>query len=105
MECKWYAEFEGTCTNGECPYCGDTCRVDEHPEACKFAGIRYEVSELVKILRCGAGDDYNCAACTAPPVLRIWEINAIEKKQIGKLPTCWKSCQRTLCPRIFTSGA
>lgn len=65
MECKWYAEFEGTCTNGECPYCGDTCRVDEHPEACKFAGIRYEVSELVKILRCGAGDDYNCAACTA----------------------------------------
>ena len=65
MECKWYAEFEGTCTNGECPYCGDTCRVDEHPEACKFAGIKYEVSELVKILRCGAGDDYNCAACTA----------------------------------------
>ena len=65
MECKWYAEFEGTCTNGECPYCGDTCRVDEHPEACKFGGIKYGVSELVKILRCSAGDDDNCAACTA----------------------------------------
>lgn len=65
MKCKWYADFEGVCTNGECPYCGDTCRVDEHPEACKFAGIKYEVSELVKILRCGAGDDHNCAACTA----------------------------------------
>ena len=65
MECKWYAEFEGTCTNDECPYCGDTCRVDEHPEVCKYAGNRYEVSELVKILRCGAGDDYNCADCTA----------------------------------------
>lgn len=37
MECKWYAEFEGVCTNGECPYCGDTCRTDEHPEVCKYA--------------------------------------------------------------------
>lgn len=100
MECKWYAELEGTCTNGECPYCGDTCRVDEHPEACKFAGIKYEVSELVKILRCGAGDDYNCAACTAN-----LENKCDRKEANGRLPTCWKSCQRTLCPRIFTSGA
>lgn len=58
MKCKWYATYKGVCNNGECPYCGDTCRVDEHPEACKFARIRYEVSELVKILRCGAGDEY-----------------------------------------------
>lgn len=65
MECKWYAEFEGTCTNDECPYCGDTCRVDEHPEACKFAENKYEVSELVKILRCGAGDEHKCADCAA----------------------------------------
>nr|DAG21270.1 MAG TPA: hypothetical protein [Caudoviricetes sp.] len=65
MKCKWYAAFEGVCTNGECPYRGDTCPTSEHPEVCKFAGVKYEVSELVKILRCGAGDDYNCAACTA----------------------------------------
>lgn len=25
MKCKWYAEFEGVCTNGECPYRGDVC--------------------------------------------------------------------------------
>jgi hypothetical protein len=65
VKCKWYAEFEGVCTNGECPYRGDVCPTCEHPEVCKYAGNRYEVSELVKILRCGAGDDYNCAACTA----------------------------------------
>lgn len=65
MKCKWYAEFEGTCTNGECPYRGDVCTTCEHPEVCKFAKIRYEVSELVKILRCGAGDEYKCADCAA----------------------------------------
>lgn len=65
MKCKWYAAFEGVCTNGECQYRGDTCPTSEHPEACKFAGVKYEVSELVKILRCGAGDDHNCTACTA----------------------------------------
>lgn len=37
MKCKWYAEFEGVCTNGECPYCGDTCPTSEHPEECKYA--------------------------------------------------------------------
>lgn len=65
MKCKWYADFEGVCTNGECPYRGDVCPTCEHPEMCKFAKIRYEVSELVKILRCGAGDEYKCADCTA----------------------------------------
>lgn len=65
MKCKWYVEFEGVCTNDECPYRGDTCPTSEYPEACKFGGIKYGVSELVKILRCSAGDDYNCAACTA----------------------------------------
>lgn len=65
MKCRWYAVFEGVCTNGECPYRDDVCPTSEHPEVCKFAKIRYEVSELVKILRCGAGDDYNCAACAA----------------------------------------
>lgn len=65
MKCKWYAEFEGVCTNGECPYRGDTCPTSEHPEVCKYAGNRYEVSELVKILRCGAGDEHKCADCAA----------------------------------------
>lgn len=65
MKCRWCAEFEGVCTNGECPYRGDTCPTSEYPEACKFAKIRYEVSELVKILRCGAGDEYKCADCAA----------------------------------------
>lgn len=37
MKCKWYAEFEGVCTNGECPYCGDTCPMSEYPEVCKYA--------------------------------------------------------------------
>ena len=65
MKCKWYAEFEGVCTNGECPYRGDVCPTSEHPEVCKYAGNRYEVSELVKILRCGAGDEHKCADCAA----------------------------------------
>lgn len=65
MKCRWYAALEGVCTNGECPYRGGTCPTSEYPEVCKFAEIRYEVSELVKILRCAAGDDYNCAACAA----------------------------------------
>lgn len=65
MKCKWYADFEGVCTNGECPYRGDVCPTCEHPEVCKYAGNRYEVSELVKILRCGAGDEHKCADCAA----------------------------------------
>lgn len=65
MKCKWYAAFEGVCTNGECPYRGDVCPTCEHPEVCKYAGNRYEVSELVKILRCGAGDEHKCADCAA----------------------------------------
>lgn len=65
MKCKWYAEFEGVCTNGECPYRGDTCPTSEHQEVCKFAEIKYEVSGLVKILRCGAGDEHKCADCAA----------------------------------------
>lgn len=65
MKCRWYADFEGVCTNGECPYCGDMCPTSEHPEVCKYAGNRYEVSELVKILRCGAGDEHKCVDCAA----------------------------------------
>lgn len=65
MKCKWYAEFEGVCTNGECPYRGDVCPTCEHLEVCKYAGNRYEVSELVKILRCCSNIGYVCEECPA----------------------------------------
>ena len=52
MKCKWYAEFEGVCTNGECPYRGDICPTSEHPEVCKYAKIRLlSAEELATALR------------------------------------------------------
>lgn len=65
MKCKWYAAFEGVCTNGECPYRGDTCPTSEHPEVCKYSETKYEVSELVKILRCCSNIGYICEECPA----------------------------------------
>lgn len=71
MKCKWYAEFEGVCTNGECPYRGDTCPTSEHPEVCKYAEKQPEipqlsVEELVKILRlCGSASCRGCALSEA----------------------------------------
>lgn len=65
MKCKWYAEFEGVCANGECPYRGDTCPTSEHPEVCKYSENKYEVSELVKILRCCSNIGYICEECPA----------------------------------------
>lgn len=68
MKCKWCADFEGVCTNGECPYRGDTCPTSEHPEVCKYseyAENKYEVSELVKILRCCSNIGYVCEECPA----------------------------------------
>ena len=67
MKCKWYAAFEGVCTNGECPYRGDTCPMNEHPEVCKYAEKQTEipqlsVEELVKSLR--LCDSANCVGCT-----------------------------------------
>lgn len=65
MKCKWYAEFEGVCTNGECPYRGDVCPTSEHPEVCKYSENKYEVSELVKILRGCSNIGYVCEECPA----------------------------------------
>ena len=65
MKCKWYADFEGVCTNGECPYRGDVCPTSEHPEVCKYSENKYEVSELVKILRCCSNIGYVCEECPA----------------------------------------
>lgn len=66
MKCKWYAAFEGVCTNGECPYRGDTCPTSEYPEVCKHAEKQPEIpqlsaEELVKTLR--LCDDTSCTGC------------------------------------------
>lgn len=67
MKCKWLAEFEGVCTNGECPYRGDTCPTSEHPEVCKYAEEKHEIpqlsaEELAKSLRlCGSASCTGCA--------------------------------------------
>ena len=70
MKCKWYAAFEGVCTNGECPYCGDTCPTSEHPEVCKYAEYaekqpeipQLSAEELAKTLRlCGSASCCGCA--------------------------------------------
>lgn len=58
MKCKWYADFEGVCTNGECPYRGDTCPTSEYPEVCKYAEEKpkpeLNAAELVTALRADA---------------------------------------------------
>lgn len=65
MKCKWYAEFEGVCTNGECPYRGDTCPTSEFTEACRYAevtqGTVLNTKELVTALRYCAGEE--CKNC------------------------------------------
>ena len=71
MKCKWYADFEGVCTNGECPYRGDVCPTSEHHEVCKHAEAAPEVlklkvpklsaKELAKTLR--LCDSTSCIGC------------------------------------------
>ena len=70
MKCKWYADFEGVCTNGECPYRGDVCPTSEHPEVCKYAEYaekqpeipQLSAEELAKTLRlCGSASCCGCA--------------------------------------------
>lgn len=70
MKCRWYADFEGVCTNGECPYRGDTCPTSEHPEVCKYAEYaekqpeipQLSAEELAKTLRlCGSASCCGCA--------------------------------------------
>lgn len=71
MKCIWYAEFEGVCTNGECPYRGDVCPTSEYPEVCKYAEAAPEVlkfkaprlsaKELAKTLR--LCDSTSCVGC------------------------------------------
>lgn len=70
MKCRWYADFEGVCTNGECPYRGDVCPTREHPEVCKYAEYaekqpeipQLSAEELAKTLRlCGSASCRGCA--------------------------------------------
>lgn len=66
MKCKWYADFEGVCTNGDCPYRGDVCPTSEYPEVCKYAEENPEipqlsVEDLVKSLR--LCDSASCRGC------------------------------------------
>jgi hypothetical protein len=70
MKCRWYADFEGVCTNGECPYRGDTCPTSEYPEVCKYAEYaekqpeipQLSAEELAKTLRlCGSASCRGCA--------------------------------------------
>lgn len=65
MKCRWYADFEGVCNNGECPYRGGMCPTSEYPEVCNYSENKYEVSELVKILRCCSNIGYVCEECPA----------------------------------------
>ena len=66
MKCKWYAAFEGVCTNGECPYRGDTCPTSEYPEVCRYAEEKpkpeLKAEELVTALRICAGSE--CEGCS-----------------------------------------
>lgn len=93
MKCKWYAEFEGACTNGDCPYRGDTCPTSEHPEVCKHAEEepeipRLSVAELVKSLRlcssasctgCALYGFYDCGSIINPQAADMLEKLATEK--------------------------
>lgn len=94
MKCKWYAEFEGVCTNGECPYRGDVCPTSEYPEVCKHAEEvpeipRLSVAELVKSLRlcnsasctgCALYGFYDCGSIINPQAAAMLEKLTAEKK-------------------------
>lgn len=95
MKCKWYADFEGVCTNGECPYRGDWCPTSEFPDVCKYAEKQTEipqlsVEELVKALRlCGSASCtgcalygfYDCGSIINPQAADMLEKSAAEKDE------------------------
>lgn len=119
MRCKWYAEFEGVCTNGACPYSGDTCPTSEHPEVCKYAEYaekqpeipQLSAEELAKTLRlCGSASCtgcalygfYDCGSIINPQAADMLEKLAAEKAQKpewisvkDRLPD--KKCEAYLC--------
>nr|DAF01512.1 MAG TPA: hypothetical protein [Caudoviricetes sp.] len=110
MKCKWYAEFEGVCVNGDCPYRGDTCPTSEHPEVCKHAEEKPEIpqlsaEELAKSLRlCGSASCtgcalygfYDCGSIINPQAADMLEKLAAEKRNEHKIKTPYA--------RIYVSG-
>jgi hypothetical protein len=42
--CKWYAEYEGICCQGDCPECADICPYEDKQSKCEF----YEREEGVQ---------------------------------------------------------
>lgn len=95
MKCRWYAELEGVCTNGECPYRGDTCPTSEYPEVCRYAEENPEIpqlsaEELAKSLRlCGSASCtgcvfygfYDCGSIINPQAADMLEKLAAEKDE------------------------
>lgn len=113
MKCKWYAAFEGVCTNGECPYRGDTCPTSEHPEVCKYAEYaekqpeipQLSAEELAKTLRlcgsasccgCAFSKNFDCGNIILPQAADMLEKLAEEKKDDYKIKTPYA--------RIYVSG-
>lgn len=110
MKCKWYADFEGTCTNGDCPYRGDMCPTSEHPEVCKHAEKKPEipqlsVEELAKTLRlcniiscrsCAFCKSSNCRSILMSQAADMLEKLAAEKRDEHKIKTPYA--------RIYVSG-
>lgn len=88
MKCRWYANFEGVCTNGECPYRGDVCPTSEYPEVCKYAEQaekqpeipQLNVEELVKALRlCGSASCTSCALNGCVSIINPQAADMLEK--------------------------
>lgn len=129
MKCKWYAEFEGVCTNGECPYRGDTCPTSEHPEVCKHAEIRQlNAEELATALRIcatveceGCPCDYVeldelCKAAAADMLEKLaaekeakkpeWSSvkDGLPKNEQEVLIYCNRGGFRFVCPAIYEDG-
>lgn len=89
MKCKWYAEFEGVCTNGECPYRGDTCPTCEHPEVCRYCNKpekKLSVGEIVEGLKtCSKGT--LCHGCPAQSLSAVDCAKVLKEQAADMLET------------------
>lgn len=116
MKCKWYAAFEGVCTNGGCPYHNGTCPTSEYPEVCKCAeeaapevlklkAPRLSAKELAKALRlcdstscvgCALFEFVDCGSAAKQQAADMLEKLAAEKRNEHKIKTPYA--------RIYVSG-
>lgn len=111
MKCKWYADFEGVCTNGECPYRGDVCPTSEHMEACKYyeqAEKKLSVEELVEGLRtCGKANlCHGCPAYSIPAEKCATALKEQAADMLKKLAAENRDKHKIKTPyaRIYVSG-